>query len=314
MISDKVDNSLLLIGELRVLNPIWLKTFVTLIDTGHFTKAAEKLFMTQPGVSQHISKLESACGHELIKRDKKSFVITEQGQVVYDYALQLGKQESELLEKLAFDDPYVGDISIACSGSLALLVYPQLLKLQSKHSNLVIGLKASPNYQILEDVKAGRLNQGVVTDIHNKMWFDIEELGKEELCLIVPASTTFDTNKAETLLGLGLITHPDAEHYLSLYFAQSAEPELKQLELSKIPVVGSINQIGQILEPIAQGIGFTVLPKSAVDSFPRHHLLEVLRPKQQVIETLYLVKKKNRDLPARYGVVNHLLKRLFEKK
>jgi DNA-binding transcriptional LysR family regulator len=45
-----------------MLNPNWLKTFVTLIDTGHFTKTAEKLFMTQPGVSQHINKLENSCG------------------------------------------------------------------------------------------------------------------------------------------------------------------------------------------------------------------------------------------------------------
>ena len=43
-----------------MLNPVWLKTFVTLIETGHFTKTAEKLFMTQPGVSQHIAKLEQA--------------------------------------------------------------------------------------------------------------------------------------------------------------------------------------------------------------------------------------------------------------
>ena len=54
-----------------MLNPNWLKTFVTLIDTGHFTKTAEKLFMTEPGVSQHISKLEKACGHALIHRDRK---------------------------------------------------------------------------------------------------------------------------------------------------------------------------------------------------------------------------------------------------
>jgi DNA-binding transcriptional LysR family regulator len=37
-----------------MLNPVWLNTFIALVDTGQFTKAAEKLFMTQPGVSQHL--------------------------------------------------------------------------------------------------------------------------------------------------------------------------------------------------------------------------------------------------------------------
>ncbi|EHH2535403.1 LysR family transcriptional regulator, partial [Vibrio parahaemolyticus] len=53
---------------LIMLNPIWLNTFKALVDVGHFTKTAELLHMTQPGVSQHINKLEAACGYPLIKR------------------------------------------------------------------------------------------------------------------------------------------------------------------------------------------------------------------------------------------------------
>ncbi|MFT6927030.1 MAG: DNA-binding transcriptional LysR family regulator [Psychromonas sp.] len=37
-----------------MLKPFWLNTFKTLIEVGHFTQTAEKLNMTQPGVSQHI--------------------------------------------------------------------------------------------------------------------------------------------------------------------------------------------------------------------------------------------------------------------
>ena len=55
-----------------MLNPIWLETFVTLVDTGHFTQTAEKLFMTQPGVNQHIRMLEVESGYSLISRDKKA--------------------------------------------------------------------------------------------------------------------------------------------------------------------------------------------------------------------------------------------------
>ncbi|WP_260847496.1 LysR family transcriptional regulator [Shewanella algae] len=71
-----------------MINPNWLKTFKTLIDTGHFTKTADVLFMTQPGVSQQIRKLEESCGHALIRRINKTFEITEQGKLVYEYACQ----------------------------------------------------------------------------------------------------------------------------------------------------------------------------------------------------------------------------------
>ncbi|WP_306763859.1 MULTISPECIES: helix-turn-helix domain-containing protein [unclassified Vibrio] len=49
-----------------MLNQTWLKTFKTLVEVNHFTRTAEALFMTQPGVTQHIQKLEQACNTSLI--------------------------------------------------------------------------------------------------------------------------------------------------------------------------------------------------------------------------------------------------------
>lgn len=291
-----------------MLNPVWLETFVTLVDTGHFTQTAEKLHMTQPGVSQHINKLEEACGYNLIRREKKSFAITEQGRLVYEHAKALIRDEKLLFEQLGFDDPLSGECTLACSGSVALLLYPKLVQLQIQHPNIHINIKAAPNHQILADIKNGHIDQGIVTDIPNESFYDFEELGQEELCLILPQKANINNSLEELLLDLGLINHPDAEHYLSLYFRQSKEQELTQLDASKIPVIGSINQISQILEPIAQGIGFTVLPKSAVDSFHRPESLKVLKPKQPVMEGLYLVCKKNRVLPARYDTFNSIIR------
>lgn len=295
-----------------MLNPVWLKTFVTLIDTGNFTKAAEKLFMTQPGVSQHIAKLEQASKHSLIKRDKKSFVITEQGQLVYNYAKNLAKNELSLIESLSFDEPYTGVCSLACSGAVALLLYPKLLDLQKKYRKLIVKVKAAPNQQILTEIKKGLIDQGIVTDIPNGNSFDVVDLGKEELCLVVPQNTSVDINKKTLLMGLGLISHPDAEHYLSLYFAQSEEPSLKELNLADIPHVGFINQISQILHPIAKGIGFTVLPKSALDSYSERNNIQVVNPQKTVIETLYLVKKKNRVLPARFEAFTSVVEQTWQ--
>ena len=295
----------------QMLNPVWLETFITLVDTGHFTQTAEKLFMTQPGVSQHINKLEEACGHLLIKRDKKSFVVTEQGRLVYNYTKQLKQGENNLFEQLNFDNPFAGQCSLACSGALALMLYPKLLRLQAQQPDLHVSLKAAPNHQILQDVKTGQIDQGIVTNIPNESFFDYEALGQEELCLILGQQSDDKLSLTQTLLKLGLIAHPDAEHYLSLYVSRSEERELKRLEIGKIPVIGSINQIGQILEPLALGMGFTVLPKSAVNSFHSPELLTIIKPKKPVMESLYLVRKKNRILPKRYNALNTIIKNVW---
>ncbi|WP_448566122.1 LysR family transcriptional regulator [Thalassotalea ganghwensis] len=295
-----------------MLNPVWLKTFVTLVDTGHFTKAAEKLFMTQPGVSQHIAKLEQASNHILIKRDKKSFAITEQGRLVYHYAKKLVENERYLIESLSFDDPCSGACSLACSGSVALLLYPKLLDLQHQHPKLIVKLKAAPNQQVLTEVKEGVIDQGIVTDVANKTLFDVTELGKEELCLVVPSDTDVSGINKTVLVNLGLVSHPDAEHYLSLYFAQSEDSFLARINMTDIPQVGFINQINQILEPIAKGIGFTIIPKSAVDSFAKRNSVKIIKPSKPVIETLYLVRKKHRILPARFETFNSVIKQAWQ--
>lgn len=291
----------------RRLNPTWLNTFVTLVECGHFTQTAEKLFMTQPGVSQHISKLEKACGYALIDRSHKNFVVTEQGRIVYQHGKDLAALEQQLDQQLAFDDPYAGHFSLACSGAMALKLYPELLTLQAEHKNLVINLKAAPNSQILQDVKQGGVDIGLVTELPSKQFFDATVLGQEELCLVVPATVDLRGDLAEVLIKLGLISHPDAEHYLLLYFGHSGKAELERLDFSQIPIVGSINQIGQILTPITKGIGFTVLPRSAIDSFPAQKEIKMVEPISPVKETLYLIKQKNRQMPARFFTVCEIL-------
>lgn len=286
-----------------MLNPLWLKTFRTLIDTGHFTQTAEKLFMTQPGVSQHIKKLEQACGHPLIARDKKSFEVTEQGEAVYQYAKQLDQQESELLNALNEDSAYKGAVSISCSGSMSLLLYPELLKLQCQHPELIPYLEAAPNRKTLEDLLESECDLGLVTHIPSDSRLDAKKIGDEPLCLMLPKGV-LDGALSQTVLNqIGWIHHPDAEHYFSLYLSQCSDSAFEDVAIEKLRVSGYVNQLSQILQPVAKGLGFTVLPLSALRSFPLREHIEVYNATQEVVETIYLVSKKSRKWPARFYTI-----------
>lgn len=291
-----------------MLNPLLLNTFKTLVEVGHFTQTAEKLHMTQPGVSQHIQKLENACGHSLIRREKKRFDLTEQGKMVYEYALKASADEAELIEKLSFDNPYSGLCNLSCSGSLALLLYPQLLSLQQQHPDLSIHLEAAPNQKIINDVHSGSIDLGIVTQIQNSSLYQSEVIGREALCLVLPKQYGHQAITAELLFNCGLVDHPDAMHYLSLYFDLCGEKELANINLDELPKSGYINQLNQILLPVAKGLGFTVLPESAIKNFSEKENLYIAQTAKQVKETLFLVQKRNRNLPLRYQTVCKLLR------
>ncbi|MCK6262914.1 LysR family transcriptional regulator [Vibrio sp. ZSDE26] len=291
-----------------MINPVWLHTFRTLIEVGHFTQTAEKLYMTQPGVSQHIKKLETACKHALIKREGKSFELTEQGRIVYHYAVKLEKESDSLMDQLNFDNPNSGRCSLACSGSLALLLYPKLLLLQTEHQGLSIQLESAPNKKILNDLDTGLIDIGIVTHQPNSSLYQSNIVGNEELCLVMPNRYNSMKLTTDTLFECGLIGHPDANHYLSLYFELCGNNDLEKINLDEIPRTGYINQLSQILLPVTKGLGFTVLPRGALDSFADKTQLHIASTQFPVKETLYLVQKRHRNLPARYEKICSLIK------
>lgn len=297
-----------------MLNPLWLKTFQTLIDTGHFTRTAEKLYMTQPGVSQHIKKLEQACGYPLIERYNKSFEITQQGIAVYQYALQYAHNETALLASLHNDDPFSGPVSLSCSGSLALLLYPKLLDLQCKYPNLIIQLEAAPNKKILADILSGEMDLGIVRHLPKDGRYATKPLGEEALCLMLPKSKAASNLTQDHLQSIGLIRHPDVEHYLSLYFSTCNEDALRDLNTDDFPHTGYVNQLNQILLPVSKGLGFTVLPYNALKNFVNRDQISVYQAQQNVVEKLHLISKKRRPHPARFQTVINEIEQILNLK
>lgn len=313
-----------------MLNPLWLKTFVTLVDTGHFTQTASKLFMTQPGVSQHLNKLEQACGHQLLIRSRSGIELTEAGSRLYQYALEQAKAEAALLGSLDEDNPYSGVCRLACSGALAQLLYPRLLALQAEHPALKVHVEAAPNARIINEVQQGEKDLGIITAPPPRGLFNEVEIGTQALCLVLPASAKVDSETKEKdqtsaeasasanansrdlpsiaeLKALGLISHPDAAHYLSLFFAHSKYEGYQNAFAEDFPVSSYINQLGQILLPVSLGLGFTVLPLSVAAAFSDQAKLRLFFGNERVFEPLYLIHKRQRQLPARFDTIRALI-------
>lgn len=295
-----------------MLNPIWLNTFKTLVETGHFTRTAEVLNMTQPGVSQHVNKLESACGYPLIRRFNKQFELTVYGRKVYQFALKRIEEEAVLLQDLGRDEPFSGRCTIGCSGTFAWLLYPQLLSLQSEYPNLSIELEATPNHRVFEQIQHGILDIGLVTKLPNSKYFDSRVIGTESLVFVVPASVNTELPFDQLLAKLGVIRHPDLAHYFQTYAAKSDFPLLSKFDLDGVSTQSYINQIHQILVPISKGIGFTVVPKCCVSLFPDRDKLKVLDIKKNVKETVYLVYKRHSQLARRYDQVVKVIEKTLK--
>ena len=75
-----------------------LNYFVTIVDQMSFSKAAEKLHISQPSLSKAMKNMESELGFQLIERNTRNISLTEAGEVLYDRALHL-LLEMEIVNK-----------------------------------------------------------------------------------------------------------------------------------------------------------------------------------------------------------------------
>ena len=281
-----------------MINQKWLATFMDLVETGHFTKTANNLYMTQPGVSQHIKKLESALQTQLLNRYDKQFELTRAGQLLHQYGLANAQLNTQLQSQIDFDDPHQGRCLIACSGAIAYDLYPPFIDYQSAHPGLKVQLEAAPNHSIVEGVLDNSVHIGIVNQQVQHPQLEQLKLGNEPLLLILPKCYENQEINFEKLNELGFINHPDGFEFVDKVL--SSNDFTGYLGSHSLTISGYVNQLNQILLPVSKGIGYTVLPARAVQQFSYSQDLFIAPLKMPVSDPLYITTKRHFALAARY--------------
>ncbi|MDR9441008.1 MAG: LysR family transcriptional regulator, partial [Halomonas sp.] len=194
-------------------NARYFRTFITLVETGSFTRTARQLEMTQPGVSQHVRKLEEYLGKPLLDRQGRRFVLTESGRRAYDYALKLFAEHEQFRHSLDNDSLDSGECRLASPGSVGLMLYPFILGQQQMQPGLTASYSFAFNSEIVADVLGGRHDLGIITEAVRHPELDCEAWHQEPLCLVVPAD--FAGHGLADLMGIGFISYSGGEGHAS---------------------------------------------------------------------------------------------------
>ncbi|MDQ7989107.1 MAG: LysR family transcriptional regulator [Candidatus Dactylopiibacterium sp.] len=280
-------------------SPQWIRTFVALAETRSFTRAAERLGLTQAAVSQHVRQLEAALG-PLVVRRPRTLELTPAGCAFLDYCGTLEQAGRQLQVRLADADARHGDVGLATPGSVGLALHPLLLALQAEQPGLVIRHRFAPDPEVVESLLLKQYDFGIVTLRPDDPRLAAREFSAEVLELVVPAGECVDG--WGDLVRLGFIEHPDgpamAARLLSRHFP--GHPGVRSL-----PRHGYINQVGLILDAVARGFGFTVLPRHARESYADPAAIAVAASGEPY--PLWLIHRAEWPLSARAAFVAETL-------
>lgn len=284
-----------------MINPAWLRTFARLAEIGSFTRTAHQLDITQAAVSQHVRHLEQAYGQLLI-RSSRRIELTPAGQALLDYCREVESADKRLAARLADRDATSGEISIITPGSVGLLLYPMLLRFQEINPGLFVRHRFAPDSEVLSAVLQNRFEIGLVTQKPDDPRLVAQPFAEEPLELVAPARARIKV--WSDLVRLGFIDHPDGEA-MAIRLLNRAFPDNNGIR--NLPRHGFSNQIGLILEPVARGLGFTVIPRYARQAFARPDDIQVIAIAKPVIDTLWLIHRAEWPITERASrVIAHL--------
>ena len=167
-----------------------LQSFVAVVDYGSFTKASEKLFISQPTISTHIRMLEEEFQSCLLVRTTKSIELTPRGQEFYECAISILRLKNNLLE--SWNNETKNTIHLGASTIPSTYLLPELLPAYKKlHPETYFNIYQSDSQGILEKILEGRFNLGLVGMTCEDERFCFKPFYHDQMVLITPKTSYF---------------------------------------------------------------------------------------------------------------------------
>lgn len=273
-----------------------LQSFAAVVDYGSFTKASEKLFISQPTISTHIRMLEEELQSCLLVRTTKSIDLTPRGQEFYECAISILSLKNNLLE--SWNNEAKNTIHLGASTIPSAYLLPELLPAYKKlQPETYFNIHQSDSQGILEKILEGRFNLGLVGMTCEDERFCFEPFYNDQMVLITPKTPYFAQFQTKQLpLNTILSSEPiilREEGSGSRKFVYELLEKLNIPE-SSLQVTARLNDQESIKNLVANGLGISVISKAAACSPGSDQKLLIFDlPTATNSRSLYLVYHKS---------------------
>src|SRR5271157_5066931 len=181
-----------------------LQVFLMVAKEGSFSRAAERLYRTQPAVSLTIRKLEDGLGQPLFVRGARPVRMTDAGTLLQDYAERLINLRDEVKKGLSeLEGLKRGELSLGVNESSSHALLPALAMFRKAHPGVQVRVHRMFSRDIPHEVLNYRLDLGAVSFVPRDPQLQATEILKDELTLVVPPKHLLAKKKEVDVSELG---------------------------------------------------------------------------------------------------------------
>lgn len=278
-----------------------LETFVTVVKLKSFSKAADKLFITQPTVTNHIQNLENELGTILINRNGKSISLTNAGNLLYKNALNIiNSFEMTKFQLETFKGQIQGHLDIASSSVPRKYLLPKLIsEFLSNYPDVSFTVLDKDSKEVVSSILEGEYDFGIVGanfEGHNLEYINIME---DNLILMAPPDfmphlANYSYIELNDIINCNFIFREEG--------SGTRETIIKALydngaDMDDIKVVATIEDSESIKELVSLGTGVSFISEKSVGDDLKIGKYKVLRVKDlNINRKFYFVYHKKRQL------------------
>lgn len=282
-----------------MLDPFQLKVFLTAAETLNFSRAAEKLHLSQPSVTQHIRSLENRFGSELFIRQGNRISLSETGQALLPVARQIiavSLRADEVMEALKGE--IQGNLMIGCSTTPGKYILPLLLsKFMRQYPRVQASCHVTGRNQALQMLSEGRVHLALSSDASA---FDknveFVKLIRDPITLIAPLShpwaardcISIDEIKSERLI----LREPGAGTYRVVRSALARNG----INIEDLHIILTLGNSEAIAIAVKEGVGVGFVSHMVVKNMVAGQVKEVMIDGVEIYQDIYV--GRNRLNPA----------------
>jgi len=288
-----------------------LQYFLQIAELRSFTRASQVLHIAQPALSRQIHSLEEEIGAPLFNRTTHGITLTEQGRALVDRGSALLQQFNRLRDEVANPGVPQGDLAVGMPPALReMLTRPLLSAYCHKHPNVSLHIHEGISIDLTNLVHRNRLDCAVIVDLGDLSGSAKIPLARERLFLVGPRGEKLDVRKPVPLklaAGKPLILTNRLNN-----FRLAIEDALAKQGLPPTIVCDS-NSTSMIVDLVTDGLGFSILPSSAIDA-ALHARKLAAAPIDDLFISWAVVYPVDADLTAAASAFTNLLHELAKER
>ncbi|MFV0362286.1 MAG: selenium metabolism-associated LysR family transcriptional regulator [Suipraeoptans sp.] len=279
-----------------------IEAFVQVAEVGSYSKAAKKMYLTQPTVSAHIFSLEKELNARLFIRNTKEVYLTEEGRNLYKYAKEMIDLERKIEEIFSGNEAESANgITIAASTIPSQYLLPEIIiHYRDKYPNEQLKIVETDSLNVITRIIDHAVDVGFTGTVLDKKHCKYIPFYRDNLVIITPNNEHFRELDEDIMSDLHWICdEPIIVREEGSGTRKEAEKQLKVsgIDMSELNIVATIENQETIKKSVSQGMGISILSELAVkDEKERGKLLTFKIPKADQGRNINLVYNKNYPL------------------